>query len=405
MTGTSIAQAIPIAISPILTRLYSPEEFGVFAIYMAFASIISVLVTGRYELAILLPKKDSDAINIVALSIGLNCIISSALLFIIIIFNSPITQLLGTPEISNWLYFVPATTFFSGTYQSLNYWSNRKGHYKRMAVSRMLQNGGSSTGQLGGGYLGIGATGLVGGQLTGQVLSTAILARLIHQEDIVLIRKVKKNKTFALAKKYSSFPKYLIAAHGLNTGSSQIPVILLSIFFNSATSGFYTLTQRVFGAPMSLVAGAIGDVFRQEASHAYAYTGNCKAIYEKSFKRLLAISILPFSIFFFIAPQIFSWIFGDAWKISGEYAQILTPMFFLRFLTSPLSAMFMIAEKQKLDLFWQIVLFIMVGTSFLIGSSQANAHFSLIIFCTSYCIMYAANGFISYRLSAGIRRT
>ena len=109
MTGTTIAQAIPIAISPILTRIYTPEDFGVFALYMSIASIIAVLATGRYELAIMLPKKDEDAVNIVALSIIIAFFVSLISFLIVFIFNTQITNLLGNPEISNWLYFIPIT--------------------------------------------------------------------------------------------------------------------------------------------------------------------------------------------------------------------------------------------------------------------------------------------------------
>lgn len=404
MTGTAFAQALPIAVSPILTRLYTPADFGVFAIYMAIASILGVLVTGRYELAILIPKQDRDAIHIAALSAGLSVVISGLLFLVVIAFNQPIAQLLGSPELSAWLYWVPASTLLSGIYQSLNYWSNRKSQYKRLAISRTAQSGSTSLAQWGAGYVGVGATGLVGGQLAGQVLSTAVLTRLICKEDKALIQTIQKNRIIAMAKKYLNFPKYLIVAHGFNTASSQMPVMLLGALFNSATAGFYTLIQRVMGAPMTLVAGALGDVFRQEASYAYAHNGNCKAIYKKTFKRLLLISIVPFLIFFFVAPPLFSFVFGADWRIAGEYAQILTPMFFLRFITSPLSSVYVFAEKQRIDLLWQVSLFFLVCLSLYFGSYQAEPMYSLIGFSLAYSFMYAINGFFSYRLASGFLR-
>ena len=119
MTGTTIAQAIPIAISPILTRIYTPEDFGMFALYMSMATIISVIATGRYELAIILPEKDEDAINIMMLSIGITFLVSLITLLIIFIFNAQITLLFGNPNISQWLYFVPLTIVLTGVYQAL----------------------------------------------------------------------------------------------------------------------------------------------------------------------------------------------------------------------------------------------------------------------------------------------
>lgn len=399
MAGTSLAQAIPVAISPILTRLYSPQEFGRFALYMAVAMIASVLVTGRYELAILLPRQDRDALHIAALAIALSIAISAVMLVIVIIFAYPVAALLGDATLAPWLYWVPASTLLLGVYQSLNYWSNRKAQYKRLAISRTVQSTGVALGQMGSGYAGSGASGLLGGQVAGQVLATSVLARLIWREDIRQIRALKTARSLALAKKYINFPKYLIVAHGFNTASGQMPVLLLSALFNTTAAGFFTLTQRVMAAPMSLVAGALGDVFRQEASQAYIHQGNCEEIYKRTLKRLLLISILPFTIFFYAAPELFAWVFGEQWRTAGEYARILTPMAFMQFNTSPLSSMFMIAEKQRVDLIWQIFLFVLVVVSFLFGKLFADSSRALMAFSAAYCVAYAVNGAMTFRFA------
>ena len=107
MTGSTISLAIPIAISPILTRIYTPEDFGVFSLYMAITTIIAVIATGRYELAIMLPKKDENAADILILSLIVSLVISLISFLIIFFFNSQITNILGSQEISRWLYLVP----------------------------------------------------------------------------------------------------------------------------------------------------------------------------------------------------------------------------------------------------------------------------------------------------------
>jgi O-antigen/teichoic acid export membrane protein len=401
MTGTTLAQAIPVAISPLLTRIYSPEDFGRFALYIALVMILSSLVTGRYELAVLLPRQDRDALHIAMLAMAISFIISAMLLVIVILFAHPIAVVLGDVTLSSWLYLVPASTLLLGVYQSLNYWSNRKAHYKRLAVSRTVQGGSVAVAQLGAGYAGSGAAGLVGGQIGGQVLATGVLMHLVWREDRVVFRTIDPRRSLALAKKYIDFPRYLIVAHGFNTASGQTPVLLLSALFNTAAAGFFTLTQRVMIAPMSLVASALGDVFRQEASKAYSQRGECKVIYRKTFKRLLLISVGPFAFIFVGAPELFAWVFGEDWRVAGEYAQILTPMFFLKFVTSPLSSMFVIAQKQKIDLFWQASLLALVASSFLLGEFYGNERVALVLFSISYCLMYGFNGVVSYLLATG----
>jgi O-antigen/teichoic acid export membrane protein len=399
ITGTGLAQAIPIAISPILTRLYTPEEFGMFGMYLAIVSIFAVAATGRYELAILLPRNDKDAMNIVALSASLSVLFSLFLLIVVVVFGENITLLFGEPSLSAWLFWVPLSVLLVGVYQSLNYWSNRKGYYKRLAVSRTLQSVGASTTQVSAGYLNVGALGLIAGQVVAQIVSSSILAHQITKGDNKTLKQVSKKRMCVLAKKYNNFPKFLIAAHGFNTGSSQMPIMLLTAFFNSSVAGFYMLTQRVMGAPTTLIAGAIGDVFRQEASQAYRTTGNCRKTYTNTLKKLLLLSILPSVIFFFIAPGLFALIFGESWREAGVYAQILTPVFFLRFVTSPLSAMFMIAEKQKLDLVWQIGLFFLTVVSLVIGYHSDSVYLAISLFSASYSFMFLLNVVMTFKMT------
>jgi len=140
MTGTTIAQAIPIAVSPILSRLYSPDDFGVFALFMSAAGIISVIATGCYEYAIVLPENDEDAINIVALSIIIAFMVSAASFLVLWLCNREISALVNNPDISKWLYFIPLVVLLTGLYQSFNYWFNRKKRFRKLAVARVAQN-------------------------------------------------------------------------------------------------------------------------------------------------------------------------------------------------------------------------------------------------------------------------
>lgn len=400
MTGTGLAQAIPIAASPLLTRLYSPGEFGVFALFTALVTVMVVWVTGRYELAILLPKLDRDAIHIVVLAIFLSFFISLLLSVAFFFYGKDIANLFDAPELEYWLFLIPVSSCLMGIYQSLNYWSNRKGQYKRLAISRTIQSAGISAVQLGNGYwLGSTAGGLIGGRIIGQSLAVAVLGSSIWREDKSLLLRVKVRRVIQLAKKYKDFPRFLVFAHTLNSASFQMPVMLLSVFFGASSAGFYTLTQQVLSAPMILIAGALGDVFRQEASQTYIHQGSCQAIYEKTFKKLFLISLLPFLVFFIVAPDLFSFVFGEQWRIAGKYAQILTPMFFLQFITSPLSVMFMIAEKQRLDLLWQSALFIVACSSLFLGNVFKSVELALILFSSGYSFMYVISGIMSYRFS------
>lgn len=369
MTGTTIAQAIPIAISPILTRIYTPEDFGIFALYMSIASVIAVIATGRYELAIMLPKKDDDAINIVVLSLIISFFVSFITLMIVFMFNVQITNLLGNPEIATWLYFIPITVLLTGVYQSLNYWSNRQKQYKRLAISRVVQSGTIATTNLSMGFNGFGSFGLIAGGVVGQGFATTILGRMIWKEDKERVQGIKKNKIIALSKRYSQFPKFDIGASLLNVLSQQLIHILFNVLFTSAIAGYYYLTQRILGLPMAFIVSAISDVFREEASKDFKHYGNARRIYIDTFKKLLIISLFPSVFLYFFAVDIFMIVFGKEWGIAGEYVQLLIPMFLIKFIVSPLSFMLYIGEKQKLNLYSQALFIVAIIYSFLVGDN------------------------------------
>jgi len=388
MTGTTLAQAIPIAISPILTRIYTPEDFGIFALYLSIASIIAVASTGRYELAIMLPKKDTDAINIVALSLIISFFISFVSLLIVFFFNSQITNLLGNPKISNWLYFIPITVLLTGIYQSFNYWTNRKKQYKRLAISRVAQSTATATTNISMGFSEFGSSGLIIGGIIGRALATTVLGRLIVREDREFFGKIKKIKIFALAKRYIKFPKYDILASILNVSAHQISHILFNSIFNSIIAGYFYLTQRILGLPIAFIASAISDVFREQASKDYKKLGNAKSIYISTFKKLFIISFFPSVFLFFYAVELFAFIFGEEWKTAGEYAVIMTPMLFIRFVSSPLSFMLYIGEKLKLNLLGNALFLFFTVMSFILADTAIDTIYYMSISYSFIYIMY-----------------
>jgi O-antigen/teichoic acid export membrane protein len=352
MTGTTIAQAIPIAISPILTRIYTPEDFGVFALYMSIASIIAVVATGRYELAVMLPKKDEDAINIVALSIIISFFVSFIAFLIVFIFNAQITNLLGNQEILNWLYFIPLTVLFTGLYQSFNYWLNRKKQYKRLATSRVVQTGTTATSNLSMGFCGFGSSGLILSRILGQGVATAILGKFIWKEDSHMLVHIQKLKIFALIKKYKKLPIFNLPNAIIDGFRLSGISILIAKFFTTATLGQFSLAWKMVQMPMGIIGGSLSQVFYQKVSSA-----NKNDLYKIVIKFIIRAFIIAAPVFLLIylfAVDIFVFVFGNNWKLAGEAASIMAPWLFLNFITSPLSTLFITLNKQDILLVFAI---------------------------------------------------
>jgi O-antigen/teichoic acid export membrane protein len=205
MTGTTIAQAIPIAISPILTRIYTPEDFGVFALYIAIVSFIAIIVTARYELAIVLPKDDEDAINVLFLSLVIMFIIIFFTTSFILLFKDDILVLLNAKDIGNFIYLIPVSVFIAGLNQSFNYWSNRKEYFNTMSSSKISQSIGMSITQPNFGYFNI-FGGLIIGDLFGKIISGFVLINKFLKNDKEQIKNINKLVVLEQMKKYKDFP-------------------------------------------------------------------------------------------------------------------------------------------------------------------------------------------------------
>ena len=346
MTGTTIAQAIPIAVSPILTRLYTPEDFGVFALYISLVSFLSIIVTGRYEMAIVLPKTDKEALNILGLSLLITFLIVGIVFFIILFFKEATLNLLNAQKIGDLIYIIPFSILLSGLYQSFNYWFSRKKNFKNISSAQIYQSLSTGFNQLLLGYFKV-YGGLIIGNIFGKVLGVFIFITNFFKYNKLRLKDINLQIMLHQLKKYKDFP-LINSLHALsdairNSGS----VILISSFFGSGILGFYSLSMRVLQVPIGIVGSAIGQVLYQKFTILYH---NKKGLYKyvkKIFFLLILIALPIFATLYFIAPALFAYVFGEKWRVAGEYSQILVPYLFMNFLLSPLSSLPLILNKQK----------------------------------------------------------
>lgn len=346
-TGTTIAQIIPIALSPILTRLYTPEEFGVFALYLSVVSLVAIVATGRYELAIVLPGNDEDSINILALSIMISFFVSFIALIIVSLYNYQIALLLNNNKITFWLYLVPLSIFLSGLYQTFNYWYNRKKKYKLMAAGKIFLSSFTITATLGFGLGNFREAGLICGAIIGQLAIILFWAWNICKEHNPLMSNISKDRILLNARKYADFLK-INSIHALtDVLQSSSVVFLISAFFGSVVLGLYSFAMKILFAPLNLISSSVSQVFYQKASKYHANNDDISFLMKKVILRLSFMSLPIFLCLFFFAPSIFSFIFGVHWREAGIYAQILSPWFFFKFINSSVSHIPIIINKQK----------------------------------------------------------
>lgn len=352
--GTSSAQVILLFTSPILTRIFSPENFGVFVIYQSILSILLVIASMRYELSIMLPKKDSDSLSLFFLSFFIVLILSLFLLMSLII----ILLIIEINNLEAFFYLVPGL-FLAGFYQILVNWNNRKSNFKIIAFANLVQTFFISFFQIIFGLLGFFSQGLIIGSLMGFLFSIFIFIRKKLFLLSNIIKKIKFNSIVQNGKDFREFPLFSLPGALINSISLQAPVFWVSTFFGQATTGFYGLALRVVYLPIVLLSAPVFQVTYKKISD--LDNERPEEIRSYVFNKILALFLftIPFPILFiFFSEEIFSFIFGYEWIKAGEYSKYLVFLAYIKFCASPAMAVFNLKRNIKSGALWQFFYFV-----------------------------------------------
>ena len=312
--------------SPILTRLYSPEDFGELAVFTSLISIISVISALRYELAIPLPDKDSEAKYLLILSIFLVITITTFTNVIFFICDEYVAGKLKVTEIATNSWLISLGVFSIGIYNILNYWSIRTKQFKSIAKVKILQTFSLITIQL--------TTYKYGGVslLAAYIISQLVGAIGLSREELLKKKWIKFNwiEIKATAKRYQHFPIFSSFDGLANKAGTELPSLIFATFFGPIAVGYYFLAQKILNVPLFLISRSVSQVFYSNASE--AKKGDLAKLVEDLHKQLVYIVLPIVSLLICIGPEIFYFVFGEQWKIAGEFAKWLAHYCIFNFL-------------------------------------------------------------------------
>lgn len=395
ITGTFLAQLIPILILPILTRLWLPEEFGFFATFVAVISILEVLFMGRFDMALMLPKKNENALNLLLLGFILS-IFFAVLIYSFLLIESYF-NFFKIFEIQNWYFLVPISAIIYSTYSLIIAWNNRLKKYKVMSSNRVIQSSSIAFAQIIIGYVSKFNLGLIYADLLGRFFSLF----LILKNSKLFFYNIRFNylKKLALFKRYKNFLILEAPASLMNVCSNQLPFIVLPIIFSPKIAGLYFLVFKVLMMPSALIGTAVLEVFKNKVQEDFLNKGNFKKIFIKTALSLFLIGIIPTLILIIFASEIFVFFFGDDWIDAGKYAEILAPLALARFVSSPLSYILVFKEKLLLDLKLQILFFVFIIVSLYFSAILNSIEAAIWMLMISGILFYMLQIFYSYKIS------
>ena len=401
--GRVVAQAIPILLTPLLTRIYSPSEFGVFGVFSTVIAIIAMVSNGRYCLSIILPKDDDKAKRLFFLSTFLTIFTTIIFTLVLILWGGPFFRVLNTASLEQYVWIVILNMLFIGLYEDLYYYALRVKAFKILTTNIIIQALVLIISRLVFGYLGYTEIGLILSYLLGYGVSYILMIIRLKMPIYWLVKEFKVTVYWQLMKEYYKFPKYSLLADTLSMTANMSPNILLNKVFGTVTTGYYTMSDKILGSPIWLVTSSVGDVFRQEASEQFRTKGSCFEIFKKTVRTMFLVGIVPFGLLFIFSPYIIPFLLGAEWEPVGNYIRIFSVMYFIRFIVRPVSFVIYIVGKQNVNVLFQILTLLSILIAFTIGIYTKNLYLCLLSWSILSSIAYIIVLFFSYKFAKEIR--
>jgi O-antigen/teichoic acid export membrane protein len=346
--GSIIGQVFNVALMPFITRIYSPEEFGFYSVFIAVVAIVAVVACGRFEIAIPIPIGQTASNGITAISIILSVLTLVVVLFISLTLpNIWIETRFGGWIASN-IWIIAISVWVTSFYSILNYISNRKKEFRKIAVGKITHVTSTVGSQLALGILGATNSGLFIGHVVGIAAAIVLLfSKRLVRTLFVFKRRTRKLSSYVW-NNYKDYPRFSALDSLFNTIGIQLPIILIAALSTSSEAGFLMLSMKVMGAPLALLGTAIGHVYLSQLS-SEINNKNIKIFTKKVLFMLATVGVIPLILMGVISESAFIFIFGDEWGRAGELVTWMIPWFIFQLLSSPIS-MIMPATNSKISM-------------------------------------------------------
>ena len=359
MTGTASSQVLMFVAMLFVARLFTPTEYGVYALVMAAVQMVLPIALGRYELAVVLPRRDNDARQLLRLgtviNVGVCLAVTVAMIFlapwVASVMVDPTAADAGQVETSlrSWLYAVGPIAFLMAQLVLMSYWLTRTKNFRQISQNKIFQSASVSGMQIGTGLIGMGVSGLVLATIAGQAASLLNLLSRTKGQYRIDGPAASKGE---LAKRYIKMP----TLNGPNALVDAVRInginFMIGPRFSAAAVGQFGMAWRLLQAPMGLINAAISQVFFQRLAN--VRRGGMLRIVRQALVRSALIGVVPFTLIFLLAPWILPLVLGQQWQLAGDIARVLTPWLYLNFITSPISTVFVVVKRQFTMLLFSI---------------------------------------------------
>ena len=371
----SIAQIIPIIILPLLTQYFSAEQFGVYGLYISICSILGLIASGKYDVAIMLPKKQIDAFNILVLCCLIAFLFSTLCFSILNIFNDLLFEKIQSEILHKYYFIIPISIFLISINQSMVVWLNRKKQYNTIASQNILKSSSNSAASL---ILGMKKiyTGLISGYIISLISIT--LWNMYKLKNDIKIKQINLKIMGNNFRKYIKFLKFSTPSSLFNSFSTLGMTTLIIAFFGAEIAGFYFLAEKLVAIPISFITSSISQVYFEKASKLFHSNKKELLRLTNEIQNNIYMILFPLLIIASVfGENIFS-ILGKEWASAGSLIKYFSVYILLRNLYSPISHIGDILNKQKTLLIFNMCIFILQVGSFYLLKDHSNIKIALL---------------------------
>lgn len=405
-SGNALAQMITLATVPIITRIYSPEDFGVMALVNSVLSIFSVFVCLRYERAIMLPKSDREGEYLLQVCLLSTFVVTIFSVLVLLFGGNLLAELFKAGELQAWLWFVPVGVLFVGFRESFTYWFSRLKHFSDVSRSRVYLSLFSATSKIAVGYtIGASPFWLIFGNIFGLFGGSFPLIRKYGlRVNWLYFRGLTPKKIIYVVRKFRKFPIFSIWTGFVHEISQNIPVFFFSASFSPKVVGLYALSFNILNRPLDMISHSLTKVILQRFAALNANHERLENVFTKATLGLILLGIVPCGILYVWGASIFSVAFGQKWSAAGQYAAALTPWLFMAFIMTPATQVLTVRQKLGFNLGFHTI----VGVSRVVSLGAAITYYndpilSISIFAWINFVLYAFYIGYAYSLVKGNR--
>lgn len=375
MSGTAAGQVVVVLFSPLITRIYTPEVFGLQGMFLSLVTILSPAIALRYPMAIVVARNDTDAQRLAFLSLLIAFALSVLLSFLLLVAQGPMLLVLGAEPLGSLIWFLPLALFCVALRDVADYRAARIGSFRLIGVVTFLQALLANLARVLGGLIAPVAAVLIAISSIAPSVQAGLLAfGNRHQRQRLM--PLRRPRALALLRRHRDFPFYRVPTDVLNSASQSVPVILLAALFSPAAAGLYTLTRSVLNLPLNVIGVAIGNVLYARFAELEHARQPLMPLLIRATLALAALAPLIVGAAWF-APQVFALVFGEEWREAGHYARWMSLWLGVSIANVPAVRLAPVIRRQALMLVANVIFLIVrilaIVAAFWIGGDAAAA--------------------------------